>query len=216
MLPCALWRRCHVRETKGRGKKRQGRQGAKYKGMCYRAGCSFVFSHGRCVHRAFWRGVSESLTPSHSWAGRLVTLGNSWRLSLPLWPPPACEQASPCQWWRGDGVAPATDVPSMGTSGAVVGILWLGIKGQSTCVKPKTQASQTDQNRWTDAWMVTAPWGLSVASSCWDVSVKEGAGPVHCTVTAIARTVLSCYFQQHQVMVLAVTAAEKVAFHGGC
>lgn len=86
---------------------------------------------------------SEEESQNHSWAERLVTLGNSWRLSLPLWPPPACAQASPCQWWHGDGVAPATDVPSMGTSGAVEGILWLGIKGQSTCVKPKTQASQT-------------------------------------------------------------------------
>ena len=62
---------------------------------------------------------------------------------LPLQTPPACAQASPCQRWHGGGVAPATDVPPMGTSGAAVGILRLGIKGQSTCVKPKTQAAQT-------------------------------------------------------------------------
>ena len=69
--------------------------------------------------------------------------GKQLEPALPLQTPPACAQASPCRWWHGDGAAPAADVPSMGTSGAVVGILWLGIKGQSTCVKPKTQAAQT-------------------------------------------------------------------------
>lgn len=48
---------------------------------------------------------SEEESQNHSWAERLVTLGNSWRLSLPLWPLPACAQASSLSWWHGDGVA---------------------------------------------------------------------------------------------------------------
>lgn len=133
-----------VMSGKQRGGEKRGKGGRerKYKGMCYIAGAASCSVTGGVFTEP---SEEESQTRSHP-----LTPGrrgwSPWETAGAVSAsrtPPACAQASPHQWRHGDGVAPATDAPSLGTSGAVVGILWLGIKGQSTCVKPKTQAVQT-------------------------------------------------------------------------
>ena len=57
---------------------RQGGRERKYKGVCYRADCSFALSHVGCLQRGLLKRHLRTLPPTpHFWVEQLVILGNS-------------------------------------------------------------------------------------------------------------------------------------------